>query len=150
MRHLKGGKNISGYMRNTTDFFLNIISLCLVGRNKKLHELSMATLVIVCLILTKPDAEHNAASPEQMKNDFFQVGRGPTQSRNRGFMHQSQTLLSKSSLVNRTRRKMLPSCVQTCLIVKLLCREHLAYHSHNVPFTQQSKRGGGGVCGGRV
>lgn len=97
--------------------------------------------VIVCpwLILTKPDPEHNAASQEQMKNDFIQVGRGPAQSRNRCFMRQSQTLFSNSSLVNRTQSKMLPSCVQMSLIVKLLCREHLTYHSHNIPLTEQSK-----------
>lgn len=97
--------------------------------------------VIVCprLISTEADPEHNAASPEQMKNDFFQAGRGPTQSRNRCFMHQSQTLFSNSSLVNRTRRKMLPSCVQISLIAKLLCGEHFTYHSHDVPLTQQSR-----------
>lgn len=97
--------------------------------------------VVVCsrLISTKPDPEHNAASPKQMKNDFFQVGRGPTRSRNRCFMHQSQTHYCNSSLVNRTRREMLPSCVQISRVGKLLCREHFTYHSHNIPFTQPSK-----------
>lgn len=121
----------------------------LPGPEQKATWAEYGPRVIVCsrLISTKPD-------PEQMKNDFFQVGRGPTRSRNRCFMHQSQTHYSNSSLVNRTRREMLPSWVQISRIVKLLCREHFTYHSHNIPFTQPSKDvpcdGKQGGCGSRI